>query len=210
MKPVRSRRTRAALGTWLLLACDAGQAPGAPCPQRMAHLPEVGACIDRYEARIVDGRAEPARGVVPERDVDHATATRACRAAGLRLCTEREWTRACVGPGPEPRRMPHDDGITDTRPCNTATAHDDLSRAAPRPGGAMTRCVTPEGVFDLSGNVWEWTDGRDDSGTLRELRGGGFANGGSAIECVPEDRFYQPPDARFDGYGFRCCADARF
>jgi len=65
------------------------------------------------------------------------------------------------------------------------------------------------GALDLAGNVWEWTLGTDGSGRLRELRGGGFANGDSLVSCVPDDRFHQPPDARFDGYGFRCCTDAR-
>jgi formylglycine-generating enzyme required for sulfatase activity len=174
----------------------------------MAHLADLGACIDRHESIVEGGRAEPANGRIPTRAIDHAGASAACREAGFRLCSEAEWTRACAGPAGASRRFPYGHE-PDAARCNTSTVDTDLATAGPVAGGSRTACVTPDGVFDLSGNVWEWTDGADGSGHLRELRGGGFANGDSLVSCVPDDRFHQPPDARFDGYGFRCCTAAR-
>lgn len=163
-------------------------------------------CIDRYEAVIVRGRAEPALGREPSVGVSYEEAERACRAAGFRLCDEREWTRACAG-SDGVRRLPYGDTWEPHR-CNTMEWDDppDLPVVA---SGAFERCASPEGVFDLSGNVWEWTNGRDPSGMLRELRGGGAHNSESHSVCAPNDRLYLAPDTREGLLGFRCCARAR-
>jgi formylglycine-generating enzyme required for sulfatase activity len=173
----------------------------------MVALPDLHACIDRHEALIRGGSAEPADGVVPTRKSSFDEAQQACEAAGYRLCTEREWTRACAGPG-TPRKYAYGD-VYDAERCNTASRT--TTDAAPLPGGSHPRCVTPEGVFDLSGNVWEWTSGADRSGALRELRGGCFGVGedDDLVACIPEDHAFQPRDASFDGYGLRCCTSTR-
>lgn len=215
-----------ARGTWALvvvasiIGCGPERAPSPPrpqqsqrarvsahCPARMVALPELHACVDRHEALIRAGRAEPANGVLPARKTSFDEARRACEAAGYRLCTEREWTRACAGPG-TPRKFAYGDRYEPER-CNTASRT--TTHAEPLPGGARTRCVTPDGIYNLSGNVAEWTSGTDASGELRELRGGSFGVGedDDLVACIPEDHQFQPLDASFDGYGLRCCTSTR-
>lgn len=168
---------------------------------------EIGSfCIDRHEAVIVRGRAEPATQELPSAGISYLDADRACRAAGHRLCTEEEWSRACEGLDPV-RRLPYGE-TWEAHRCNTAEWDDPPDRPV-RASGALASCVSPEGVLDLSGNVWEWTSGLDPSGTLRELRGGGAHNGESQAVCRPNDRFYLAPEVEEGLLGFRCCAPAR-
>jgi formylglycine-generating enzyme required for sulfatase activity len=176
-----------------------------PCPARMVQLGR--ACIDRHEARIVGGRAEPALEAPPAVGIAYAEADRACREAGYRLCTGREWTRACAGAHPR-RRLPYGD-VWEPHRCNTAEWDDDHASIPVRPSGAHERCVSPEGVFDLSGNVWEWTSEPDATGTLRELRGGGARNAESLAVCEPNERLFLAPDTTEGLLGFRCCTDVR-
>jgi len=198
------------LATSLVSACVTKRASPparsvrAPCSPRMVRVGE--ACIDRHEARIVDGRAEPAVDAPPAVGVSYREAERACTEAGFRLCAGSEWSRACAGSGTL-RRLPYGDRWEPHR-CNTAEWNDDLARIDVRASGAFPGCVSPEGVVDLSGNVWEWTSQPDPSGELRELRGGGARNSESQSVCTPDDRFFLAPDAREGLLGFRCCARA--
>jgi formylglycine-generating enzyme required for sulfatase activity len=173
----------------------------------MVEIPGLAACIDRYEAALDEhGVAIPAVDRRPASAVSFEDAARACRLAGYRLCRGEEWTRACAGE--EGRAFPYGAQYEPGR-CNTAEADSDLSAIEVAPSGSFRRCVTPEGVFDLSGNVGEWTDQPDATGTLRELRGGAARNGESGVRCVLDDRAFQPTNEAWEGQGFRCCADRR-
>lgn len=163
-------------------------------------------CIDRHEAAVVRGRAVPALDMPPAVGISFVDAERACRAAELRLCTEEEWSRACEGSEPT-RRLPYGDTWEPHR-CNTAEWDDPPDRPVTA-SGALPRCVTPEGVLDLSGNVWEWTTGWDRSETLRELRGGSAHNGEGNSVCRPNDGLFLAPEIDEGLLGFRCCAPAR-
>ena len=58
------------------------------------------------------------------------------------------------------------------------------------------------GLYDLHGNVWEWTETA--VGESRVLRGGGWDC--SARFCESSDRLWNSPDFRYDDLGFRLCA----
>jgi len=176
----------------------------------MALLADRGVCIDRFEARIdgmgSDARALSAEGTLPSSAASWDDASAACARAGFRLCTADEWLRACAGT--EGRLYPYGDEYEQGR-CNTSERDSDLSTKHLAPGGSFERCVSPEGVYDLSGNITEWLETSDPTGTVRELRGGGYASYPSHARCLTDPLMFQPPEAGLAGYGFRCCMDAR-
>jgi len=183
---------------------DADEARVGPCPARMAHVPHANVCIDRYEARIEDGRAVSRADVLPSAITSWERARAACEAAGHRLCTVAEWQGACAGE--TGRAYPYGDEYEPGR-CNTAEGLGPSEPKALEPTGRRARCVTPEGVFDLSGNAYEWMADADSTGMTRALGGGGFSVGGDEAVCVRRSPLWQPPDQELDGIGFRCCAD---
>lgn len=169
-------------------------------------------CIDRYEFPN-----EP--GVLPVHSVSWDDAAAQCEAAGKRLCSGAEWERACRGPqgwryayGPE----------RDARACNTPWYPSPPPDLAPpyAPSGRYRRCVSPEGVHDLNGNLSEWVadpwDGKPapvdrdvaPGTTLRTVRGGTmWLQTFYGQDCL--SRHGHPPSGTYHDDGFRCCQDAR-
>ncbi|HEV8320108.1 MAG TPA: SUMF1/EgtB/PvdO family nonheme iron enzyme [Myxococcota bacterium] len=165
--------------------------------------------------------ARALRGAVPQAYISGAQAAAACAAAGKRLCTDAEWLRACQGPSGN--TYPYGDTLmpgicNDARDVHPAVEYfgttdpsiwsmldhpcldqlpDSLDRSGDNPG-----CVTAEGVYDLMGNLHEWT--ADPAGTFR----GGFyvdtvLNGpGCLYATTAHDTAYWDYST-----GFRCCAD---
>ncbi|HJL19160.1 MAG TPA: SUMF1/EgtB/PvdO family nonheme iron enzyme [Sandaracinaceae bacterium LLY-WYZ-13_1] len=165
--------------------------------------------------------ATSVEGAVPQGYIRGTQAADACAEAGKRLCTDAEWLRACRGA--EARVYPYGDTREDGR-CNDARdTHpvierfgtsedwiwsrlgdacinqlpDSLARTGDHPG-----CVTPEGVYDLMGNLHEWT--ADPAGTFR---------GGYYVDTVRngEGCLYRTTAHSMSHWdystGFRCCAD---
>lgn len=177
------------------------------CPPGMARVATGagGVCIHRFEAALQGDTVRAAAGLVPTVGLTWIEARDACAAAGLHLCTSAEWEDACDGtPGPGGR--PHPTEGDPAEACNVGHVETRQYAAAGRSPG----CATPEGVWDLEGNLWEWTDpGRTgpDGRPLTDKRGGAHYTG-NLVPCGRASVGAHPPD--FTGsIGFRCCAAPR-
>lgn len=157
-----------------------------------AGMVRVGAVfIDRYE--------HPNRaGAQPTTEVDWEDAVKLCEQAGKHLCSEAEWERACRGAA----GLAWPWGATfEKQRC--AVKAPKTKRAAA--SGAHPKCAGPEGVFDLVGNVAEWTSTPIKEGApQRVTRGGSFAQGDAKLACDARD-YFLPGQGGAKHLGFRCC-----
>ena len=130
-----------------------------------------------------------------------------------RLPTDAEWSVA-VGLGAETGNTPQEkDGKLTGYPWGAkypppkGTGNFDPSLkvdtfAKTSPAGSFNR--NSIGLFDLSGNVWEWCDDWfDKSNTFRVLRGGSWFFD-SEFNLRSAFRLYDLPTLRYDNFGFRC------
>jgi formylglycine-generating enzyme required for sulfatase activity len=198
-------------------------------------------CVDRWEASLADEAGDPVSpyepikakkvvavskpGVVPQAYISLYQATKACAAAGKRMCTTQEWLDACQGPVRPKRTYPYGDrhqkkACNDTTPIHPVSLvfpgrnrHDSATLNDPRLNqqpdtlaktGQYEACVTPEGVHDMVGNLLEWTKGHD-----RPL-----LMGGHYVDSVVNGKgcHYVTPDHKEHYHdfttGFRCCKSA--
>jgi hypothetical protein len=161
------------------------------------------------------------RGAVPQGHISGVQAQEACIAANKRLCSISEWEQACRGN--ETRTYPYGHirvnglcndsreshpvveyfGTTDSwiwselnHPCINQLP-DSLALTGDHP-----ECVTPEGVFDMMGNLHEWVSAPEGI-----FRGGFYVD----TQINGEGCLYQTTAHSFVHYdystGFRCCAD---
>jgi hypothetical protein len=214
--------------------CPAGMAPIATragvCVDRWeAHVVEV---LDDgtehtwspyFNPGALRIRAKSAPNAVPQGYVSQIQAGKACAEAGKRLCKDDEWVLACKGS--KGTQFPY--GNTEKRgTCNdhrdehpaaqyleshdlsvfTKLEHPCISQVPDSllPGGSKTGCATPEKLFDMVGNLHEWT--ADPAGTFR---GGYYVDtwlNGHGCDYVTTRH-----DAVYWDYsiGFRCCADRK-
>jgi len=204
-------------------ACKGWQDPMVPFTSPTTNAP---AFIYAYEASRPDAmagsvgqdgsRACANVGVLPWSTVTWTEAAAACAAvrdstgAPMRLCSADEWQLACdVGVMPPTVVWAYASNPTgyQAATCNGA----DAAVGAPWPTGSGAACYAKDpggNVFDLSGNVAEWTATAVSSGggTDYKVRGGAYDNPANGTSCnfdfVVEAPTYEAPDV-----GFRCCAD---
>lgn len=157
-------------------------------------------------------RACSGAGRIPWTNVTQPQAAAACAASGARLCTEAEWQRACETAAPTACTWSYASACTTYQGavCNGNDRDSDTLRPGDQdaisPTGELASCYADWGrggrVFDLSGNVSEWTAARAPG--VNPLRGGSYTTPGAGLACgvdfvVADDSFL------FGNVGFRCC-----
>ncbi len=170
-------------------------------------------CMDRFEYPNVLGQN-------PVIVVTFREAGALCKKASKRLCTENEWTFACEGEEARPYPYgwtrdatacvvdrtwrPFTEGAL--QPRDGAGARAELDRLwQAEPSGARSSCKSPFGVYDMTGNVDEWTRSVRSTGFSSILKGGYW--GPVRARCRPATRAHNEDFVAYQ-QGFRCCAEA--
>lgn len=149
-------------------------------------------CIDIYEF--------PNRiGKKPMINVKYEEAKAECEKVGKRLCTDEEWEKSCKGRSF--LRYPYgNDWNADA--CNTEDSMG-VDRSL-QPSGRFSNCKSDYRVYDMSGNLQEWTSSLFMKGLSdRVVKGGSYTSPDYASRCAY--RYSLPPEERSPETGFRCC-----
>jgi hypothetical protein len=156
------------------------------CPKDMVSLfnGDKAFCIDRYEYPNV-------KGETPMSAVSWVEAVMRCRSLGKELCEYSEWNAACRNGGNE-NDYPWQ-GAYEEEHCNTVSG-------SVEPSGKRKRCAGENGVFDLTGNLWEWVSDRESG--YNKIVGGDHTYGKNA-RCGAV--FPELLSNREKSVGFRCC-----
>ena len=207
-------------------------------PQHSMHLPSFS--IDKYEVtnlqykQFIDAtnRRSPEHfrnRTFPEGKADHPVtyvswfdAKVYCEWAAKRLPTDQEWEKAARGT--DGRIFPWGNSFGVER-ANTPVRWGQLKvEGDTTPVGAFKEGISPYGMYDASGNVWEWTDAwyQPYPGNTRTNENYGekyrVLKGGSWWDCsfykcgisAPVfNRSFFSPKVKNSSFGFRCAKDAK-
>lgn len=152
--------------------------------------------------------------------VNFDEAAERCALEGKRLCNEDEWTFACEGEEakPYPYGYVRDDKICvidwpyiayngkRMRPRNVAFLELDRLWQG-KASGIFSQCRSDFGVFDLTGNVDEWTTKIRPEGKYKSILKGGYW-GRVRTRCRPSTRGHNENHI-FYQQGFRCCSEVK-
>jgi len=180
--------------------------------------------IDIYEASRPTEHSETysctVAGRQPWVNVNWNEAKAACEAVNKRLCSASEWQTACEN-GSDKNAYPYGSTFKENDCNGKEYDHDcdgdngDNDEVLPTGTAygcpdkpSTSKCVTPSGVFDLSGNVMEWVSDpvTVDTLTYRRIRGGSIDSVKAGLTCQNNFKMAEP-DLRLETLGFRCCRD---
>ncbi len=160
-------------------------------------------CIDRYEF-------QPKGYRFPLTHVNWTEAQNLCSKMEKRLCFEDEWEFACEGEA----AVPYPYGfVRDGKKCNHDFPEEQLVTAPDVfidrrvANDALPQCKSPFGVFNLVGNVDEWTTRYNRKTPKRSiLRGGWWLIGRNRCRAATDNHseIYAGMQT-----GFRCCKGPR-
>ena len=159
-------------------------------------------------------RLQMEKDEIPVRNITWFKAQEFCQAMGKRLPSEAEWEKAARGT--DGREYPWGN---DWNPdyANVGQNEQDLT-----PGGTYEQGKSPYGVYDMAGNVMEWTADWYEAYPGAEYKSPNYGNkrrvarggswGGIGHYVIPHYfraayRFNFPPDGAYNDVGFRCAMD---
>jgi hypothetical protein len=190
----------------------------------MVHISHSGLdfYIDRYEASrpdatfvsqgLSDARTCSNPGVLPWRGVTLTAARAACAASGRRLCTAAEYLAACAGASGAsyPYGDDFDGAACNAEPFDGVAGGADDDVLMPTGDSSLALCVSADQVYDLSGNLKEWTEditGQTPDGTdIAVLRGGAYDTPAPGATCDFRSS-RAAVNTVLPTIGFRCCSD---
>jgi sulfatase modifying factor 1 len=170
-------------------------------------------CIDRFEYPNVLGQNPMIVATFREAEA-------ICKKGSKRLCNENEWTFACEGEEARPYpygwtrdatacvidRSWRPFGENALQPRDGTKAREELDRLwQGEPSGSRGACRSPFGVYDLTGNVDEWTRSVNAKGYTSILKGGYW--GPVRARCRPSTRAHNEDFVAYQ-QSFRCCGDS--
>lgn len=196
--------------------------------------------IDKYEVTNLQyqqfveatGRRSPRHfqnRTFPRDKIDHPVtfvswydAKAYCEWAGKRLPTDAEWEKAARGT--DGRTFPWGNEF-DVNKANTPVRWQSLkTEGDTAPVGAFPEGISPYGLYDMSGNVWEWVEdwyrrypGNKDPNEnygeqYKTLKGGSWWDCSfyqCGISAPVFNRSFFDPQTKNSSFGFRCAKDER-
>jgi len=209
--------TRSQYEAWFLTNPSTAGQPAACSSWNKTYQPDL-ACMN--SDRVYKG---PNSGNHPVVCVDWCDAYAYCKGVGKRLCgkigggandygdftdvSKSQWYAACSSGGKY--EFPY--GATyDGQACNSS--HKELGTTSEV--GSLSSCQSSasgyEGVYDLSGNVWEWEDSCNGTNGISDycrVRGGAFDLYGNHLGCGNDGRYVRGGSESFlPSAGIRCCS----
>ncbi|MEE0875723.1 MAG: SUMF1/EgtB/PvdO family nonheme iron enzyme, partial [Fibrobacteraceae bacterium] len=147
-------------------------------------------CVDAYE---YPNKA----GEVPRDMVSQEQAASLCASEGKRLCSLEEWQAACKG-REQNNRYSYGASYIPSR-CNSNT------KAVIR-SGRRTQCRSWWGMYDMNGNLWEWTATKSKEKESAFIAAGGTWSSNNQTRCTESSYSFYPQN-QYPSVGFRCCKD---
>jgi formylglycine-generating enzyme required for sulfatase activity len=192
-------------------------------PKRKINIPSF--YIDIHEATNEDYKKFDPSHSFPSDRAKHPVvnivwnkANNYCNWAGKRLPTEEEWEKAARGA--DGRIYPWGNEF-DKSLCNsyesgfgggarvgqfTLETSGFYALGGTTEAGAYKDGKSPYGVYDMAGNVWEWTDSwYNKEKNLKIIKGGSWLS--PSISTRSAARLGENPNMESNDYGFRCAMD---